>query len=657
MMSERIMQFKTIIILAGFMLLGACATSGPQYNAKTLQQAIDKGSLERFYAHLSREIVSGSTDENHQQLLIRSGEILAKNKVAQMRFEVENLRSSSGFIPLDKVQQLNSTPEILSTWGEQYAADYLSFIAEEKDKTERFLTLKLLAIKAINPNHPDKQLILMEEVFSLSGKESEFYEQVQGLQKDLLTLQYRLGLKSLDLLNFEEATKHLLWVKKLDKDYPNLTMRFAQIEAGKFNLKFNEMVESGNVDGAYSLLMSRVNQPEFEQIVKNVKPMAKLIADYFSSSSADAITNAEYLKAYEWLKKSKDVFLTLGINDSSHSDEENNFLETIFKLYQKASKEGKSELALGHLKIIEEFKPEYTALTKVMREAVSQVMLEAVKGVSISPFVDLGENSSVGSVISARVTRHLLDNINNDVRIVEREQLASVIREQELKQQVNSDNLATAHFFIEGTIDDSRVDFTTNQGKEKKRVIVGSSEVLNPTYIEWEKNRKKGVAPNKYIQKPIYEDVTLSLAHQKKVGFTTVSFRIIDAATAKVIFSNTLTETENYAGKSVEGLSIGVFVQENVFANLPSDIQILDSLTTRISQRIGLELAEFFKDQDNKYQILAQQYQNEGNLSLALEEYVHAYVIAAQKGKETVNTLQSLKTLSLNKEVLENQGF
>jgi len=235
---------------------------------------------------------------------------------------------------------------------------------------------------------------------------------------------------------------------------------------------------------------------------------------------------------------------------------------------------------------------------------------------------------------------------------VEREQLENVIRENQLKKDEDSAHLAVADYFIEGNIDTSRVDSSINKSQDKHRVVTSHKDVSNPAYEAWEKSSKKGEAPPKFLSEPQYEDVTLQLDHHKKVGLETVSYRIIDASSAKVISSNTISQSEEHSGDSIEGLSIGEFVQKSVFVEIPSDIEILDSLTHMISQKIGEELQQFFSDQDVKYQQMAERLKNEGNLSQAVEQYANAYVIAAEKNKDFQPVLQDLKELSVKPEVL-----
>jgi len=645
-MNTQYLHFLIKIII--LVMLASCAAPGPIYDNKSLDQAIATGQLESFYQGLLTEMKQG---KKNPALLEKARKLLSQLKIDRLVRNIESSRNLNGFIPLDKIPGLDALPHEIALLNAENTQKYQQFLQDELEKTNLYIQKQFKSAEA-SVNHPIEQLGFLQDAMSVAGNNQDYVNAANEIKQEIVLSEYKNGLQQLDQLNFDEAKKHFELVKSIAPDYQNLQMRFTQIEVSEFDAKFNGFVEMGDVDKAYDLLMENVDKPYFPEIAKVVKPMAKLVAGYFSGRSKDAITKKDYQAAYPLLKKSKDVFVTLELQDTVHSQEETLFLEAIFKLHQKANQQKRYGLALAHLKMIEEFRPDYPDLTKALRESLSKVKLQGIKGVSISAFSNQADANSQGSVISSRLTRYLLDNLSHDVRLVEREQLENVIRENQLKKDEDSAHLAVADYFIEGNIDTSRVDSSINKSQDKHRVVTSHKDVSNPAYEAWEKSSKKGEAPPKFLSEPQYEDVTLQLDHHKKVGLETVSYRIIDASSAKVISSNTISQSEEHSGDSIEGLSIGEFVQKSVFVEIPSDIEILDSLTHMISQKIGEELQQFFSDQDVKYQQMAERLKNEGNLSQAVEQYANAYVIAAEKNKDFQPVLQDLKELSVKPEVL-----
>jgi hypothetical protein len=144
------------------------------------------------------------------------------------------------------------------------------------------------------------------------------------------------------------------------------------------------------------------------------------------------------------------------------------------------------------------------------------------------------------------------------------------------------------------------------------RVEVGSESKPNPNYISWlemsSKDRKSVEQPAETIEEPTYENISVGVTRHRKIGIFSVSYRLVEASSGRVIFPDSITVNSEHEDESSEGVEIGDFKVDFKLADLPSDVEILDELARKVATSIGEKLVEQLKDQDQKYLAAASSY-------------------------------------------------
>jgi hypothetical protein len=169
--------------------------------------------------------------------------------------------------------------------------------------------------------------------------------------------------------------------------------------------------------------------------------------------------------------------------------------------------------------------------------------------------------------------------------------------------------------------------------------VVGTETIANPGYITWlempEKERKKIEKPSDIIEVEKKENVEINITKVKKVGVFSVSYRLVDASSGKIIYPDSLTLEDSHTDTSSEGVEMGEFVLPFKWAELPSDIKILDGLAVEAGISIGEKLVAQLENQDGKYLESADKHYSEHNCKAEVDSLGKSLVISQLKTQDT----------------------
>ena len=280
-------------------------------------------------------------------------------------------------------------------------------------------------------------------------------------------------------------------------------------------------------------------------------------------------------------------------------------------------------------------------------------MDEAIKRVSTTAFTGDENSRSLGRSVSSKITQFIFDTLPHDVRVVEREQLNAVLREQEISalQKGTGVHIDSADLLIQGTILESNVETTKDDSSKKMRVVTERKEVSNPAYGRWlEKSsseRAKVTMPPRTITKETKEDISIKVTYVRKVAVLSISYRVVDAKSARVLYADSVLDKKKESDETTEGVQLGEFVSEYKVAELSSDSELLSDLTMTLAKRIGLKVVELLKDPEIDYQRNGQKLYDERNYVAATQEIAKALVMSESKNKETAALAQLIREYSV----------
>ncbi len=634
-----------IIVFLG-LILTACGSRGPKYSAQDIQEARQSGQLNQFYERLKAESTQNPRDKKLKSLLEQARLTLAKDTAASIRAQLEDARIGGGFVPLRDVNRLYAKAVELASLDATLGRQLMDALVVERKNTEKMMDLERK--RFADPSRSWLERVEAAQRWHTLSQTEDSEKRYLAFKEQAVKTLLRAALEAMDAQDYGRAQKLLEMVKKIAPEIPNLEARLAQAEAGLSNQNFTELLEQGKVESAYQLMKEAAHRPGFERFRQDALPMAKLMENYFVKQGAAWTKRKHWWEAFTAFRKAHQVRRILGLPDQSSGFRgEMPFLRHLWSQANKLNQAGRYGHAYGLLAVMVELAPKYPGLPAQLQKIEDSVAERAKTGLSLSAFEDLPGKPGIGAGIVSRVTRQLLEKLPHDVKVLEREQLETILQERAMTRNRGGKVFVSADYFIEGRVVDARVEQSDSKGTERRRVPVRYEMGQNPEWLAWKRNGRNGPEPPKMAKLPVMEDVTIHITHHRKVALLTVSFRIIEAATAKVVYTDTVKASKEVTGRSVEGITIGEYHQPSEFARLPTDLELLDTLASSVAERVGDQLLARFKDVDLSYQQKSAALAKLGNLEDAAEYQAWATVIRKRKGVLAEHEPEQLRELAL----------
>ena len=412
-------------------------------------------------------------------------------------------------------------------------------------------------------------------------------------------------------------------------------------------------LEGGRVGRTAEMLGEFAETDCFGEIKSGLAADAGPMVEDFGAMGQELSAAGDLSSAYDRYRDAS-VISTLLLDRKARLPGVDGFLKKVDARAQKAFDVGEYGVAWGLLNVMTELGPTTPQIRQRLRRTREEIARRAVRGVTAYPFEDPATAAAkVGDAVSSKVVQHIFRTIPSDVRIVEREQLERILEECERRNAC--EELDTVDYFIQGTILDAKVETTSKVGRETRRVVTGQETVTNPEYTRWtelrERERKKTPEPERTIRRDVTEDVTIEVNNVRKVGIISVSYRVVEASSGRVLSTESVQTRQEFEDEGRQGVQLGDFTQETDFVELPPDIEILsgqDGLAEKISEEISGKLVDFLKDPEEQYKTEAQRFVTEGDYIGAARKTAYAIVLSELKEKAFGALASDLKDYAMS---------
>jgi len=369
------------------------------------------------------------------------------------------------------------------------------------------------------------------------------------------------------------------------------------------------------------------------------------MADYFDALAKESVADSSKLgQSYRWFNQAKGVRSILDV-DAADKSSYSALIEQLMDKYESLKSNEEQAAALAHLYAVSQFQPNMAGLRKKLVDQETTVRDLAVKRLSTTDFQSPYKDQDYGDVISSFVTQYLFEHVPNDVRIVEREQYEAILRERSLSGDTSS--LSSVNLLVSGSVLESKVDSSEAKNKKMMRVEVGKETIPNPNYISWlemgSKDRKTVDQPSETTDVAKFENVSVGVTRHRKIGIFSVSYRLVEASSGRVVFPDSITVNTEYEDESSEGVEMGDFKVDFKLADLPSDVEILDGLARQVATQIGEKLVGVLKDQDQKYLSEASSYMEQNDCVGEVGSLGNALMIMKLKDLDISETAPSFR--------------
>ncbi|MDI1300413.1 MAG: hypothetical protein PSX71_00695 [bacterium] len=639
------MSRLTLTGIAVAISLAGCAAPTPTVSPQELVTAQQNGNLEAVYDRFSAELAGQklNTPDGQKALaqLQQIGDQLADKLAQDIRSEINQQSTASGLVPLPVIDGQIAKLGKLQKWSAEKHSKLAAELNELKGRTQARITSQQNQLARLTENDMGQRLAVLDDLAKLTGDDRYNRERTDVLAN--------LRKKAEDALKNEqygEAKQALIALKQANPEDKTLGTQLTLADARLFEKKFWDSLAEGQLDNAYTQFMSLSQTPEFPEILKRLNKSSDDMVAYFVAQAGTATTENHLDEAYKLLSQARDIRTKTNAN-SVRPPQEDAFLKAIYIRYQGAIKNAQPGLALGYLKVIENFNPEFPGLRTNLRTTQDTTLAKATKKVSTAAFTDAASGGmEFGGAVAAKVTQHLFDKIPNDIKLIERDQFQAILREKEIGAATQND-LASADYLIQGKILESRVDTTENRSKKTMRVVTDTISVNNPAHDQWaaltESQRNKQPEPARTITQEKREDVTINLQIMRKVGIISASFRLVEAKTGRVLATGSDTAKAEHTDEGNEGIELGQFRMPFKLASLPADTEILQKLTEKISDVIGDKLVNELQNPELRYAESAKRFADEGDSTMAAENEAYAFALSNLKNQDSALLRRTLE--------------
>lgn len=329
-------------------------------------------------------------------------------------------------------------------------------------------------------------------------------------------------------------------------------------------------------------------------------------------------------------------------------------------LMKRAEKLSEKELwgnALVWMQKIEAVNPNYPELFQKMIEVKDSINKRIRKSIAVFDFSSPSAEKDAGKIAANKLIAYLHKNASADLRIIERENLQSILKEMQLSQTGLVD-IKTAQSvgkmrgidtFIMGDVLHFSTKYTDAPSLNQVKVLVDEEDVRNPEFSDWlmihqrpsEEDLK--TAPPRTVKRKNYQLVSYKQGAAKISALLEISFKLVDTQTGENIFANTVSGKLIKEDKYQDGVRMAGILQDPL--ELPTEAEVLDEITNEKVSEMGSAVLKHFQSLEVEYYNQGQSQQKRRNVDIAIEKYTDAVFDEKLKGISTPISQKSLEII------------
>lgn len=311
--------------------------------------------------------------------------------------------------------------------------------------------------------------------------------------------------------------------------------------------------------------------------------------------------------------------------------------------------------ALVWMQLMDKINPDYPELFQKMNDVKDPITRRVRKSIAVFDFGSPSAEKDAGKIAANRLLAYLHQNASVDLRIIERENLQSILREMQLSQTGLVD-IKTAQSvgkmrgidtFIMGDVLQFSATYKDSPTTNQIRVMVNEDDIPNPDWSDWRMLNPKPseadlkLAPPRTIKKPNYQFLPNKQGVARINAMLEISYKLVDTQSGEII-ANTIAGKLIKEDKYQEGLAIAGIKADPL--ELPTEAEVLNQLAKDKIAEMGRDVLKHFQSLEVEYFNKAQDLQKRRNYEAATEKYTDA--IFDEKLK-TISTPISQKSSEL----------
>jgi tetratricopeptide (TPR) repeat protein len=319
-------------------------------------------------------------------------------------------------------------------------------------------------------------------------------------------------------------------------------------------------------------------------------------SEQLSSKLVDSMNEGRFIEAINTYKRLQSHNVT---KDNRLDQLRDSLSQQAFFSAGTYKQEGNYAVSWHLLKAISSINSNYPGLFNEIRQVEDSIYTRSKRKIAIFDFTSPIDSSDSGVIITQNLISHMFNNASNDISIMERANLKTIVEEMKLGQmgvisESSAKEMGRVHgidYAIMGSVLLYKVDGKTEASTKTIRYQVGEKIEDNIDYLNWKAVNPQPTiaelkaAPKAKIMVPEYGVREYKVTDTKKVGFLQLTFRVVDAQTGE----NTLVDTIERKLEESDIANAGVSDAGIEFdpMEISTDTEILQTLTEQIVAHMG----------------------------------------------------------------------
>ena len=319
---------------------------------------------------------------------------------------------------------------------------------------------------------------------------------------------------------------------------------------------------------------------------------------------------------------------------SSRASLKRSLVQLLGNAAREATEDRQRGLAWAIYQKLAEVDPMYAGLGDARRRLEDRIRNRTRKSIAVFDFNSPTDNPDAGVIVANNLIARLFNNAGRDIKILERENLKSILEEMKLGQigvvsEDTAKEMGRIHgidYAIMGSVLLYKVDTRETESSKTVRYQIGDKIEDNIDYLNWlavnprPSKSELEAAPMAKIKVPKWAVTEYDVVEIKKVGFLSLSFRIVDVATGENTRVHTIERKKEVKDTGSEGLvDAGVTYDPT---EVPTDTELLQALTDDVIDNMSVDVLRPLQSLEKQYFDKGEAHEKRNELLPALENYV-----------------------------------
>jgi tetratricopeptide (TPR) repeat protein len=305
-----------------------------------------------------------------------------------------------------------------------------------------------------------------------------------------------------------------------------------------------------------------------------------------------------------------------------------------------------------------EINPQYPELFYKIQETEDAIKGRLKRAIAIFDFASPSYNPDAGTNASSNLITYLFNNSSGDIRILERQDLQSILKEMNLEQAGIVGDMEAARrvgrmtgidIFIMGNVLLYKTEKDETKGSKIAKIETGTKVQENPEYLIWKAKHPKptqeqlAAAPPAVVEVPEYHYENYTVGRNKMRAAVHIYYKIIDAKKGEIIATDTLKRNVEVTDEWNDGIP-----EANIPYNpleLPTESQILEQVTAEVVRDLALVVLKPFQSLQTTYFEEGEALKQRRRYEEAIEKYIDSIYDERIKGIESPISKKSMEVV------------